>query len=191
MLASEADRVFAGSGVVARGTQTKPMGYQSVPYSGWTSSIVQDKKGRPHIGYTLYLHNADSRFRLANWDGKRWNDREVAHAGKGLYLKESSYTGLIVMDPTSPTRVVISSDVDPATGQDKGGLHEVYTASIGPEDTIKNITWEAVTLDSKVRNLRPMYVVGEGYKVLLWLRGRFDNFTDYNLDVVGYVLERP
>jgi rhamnogalacturonyl hydrolase YesR len=186
LLPSEVEKIYAGSE-----TKDKPEGFESVPNSAWTSSIAIDEEGHPHIGYTLYLTNEDHRYRIASWNGKKWIDREVAYAGKCLYTKESSYTGLITLDPTDPKRVYIATDVDPDTGKDSGGKHEIYTAEVGPADDSKTIQWRAVTSGSEERNIRPVVVSGDGYKVLLWLSGPWNTFTDYRSDVVGLVLDRP
>lgn len=186
LLPSETEKIYTGSE-----TQKKPEGFESVPNAAWTSSVAFDSQGNPHIGYTLYLSNTDHRYRIASWNGRKWNDREVAFAGKCLYTKESSYTGLITLDPTDPTRVAISSDVDPNTGRDLGGKHEIYFAKVGAHDTVSSVRWKAVTSDSEYRNLRPILVSGEGYKVLIWLNGPWNTYIDYDVDVVGMVLERP
>ena len=185
LLPSEAEKVYQGSGQKGKGKG------QSAPNAAWTSSIVLDEKGHPHIGYTLYLSNTDHRYRIASWDGSKWNDCEVAFAGKCLYDRESSYTGLITLDPLDPTRVVISADVDPNTGKDSGGKHEIYAATIGDKDDTSSIKWKAITSNSEHRNLRPILVSGEGYKVLIWLNGPWKTYTDYDVDVVGMILEHP
>jgi hypothetical protein len=182
----EAEMVFRGSG-----TEIKPKGYESVPLSAWTSSVAIDAEGRPHIGYTLYLNDSDHRYRIASWDGQGWLDREVAFAGKALYPRESSYTGLITLDPTDPSMVYISSDVDPGSGADAGGTHEIYAARVGLEDDIDTIQWRALTSGSPHRNIRPVVVAGGGYKVVLWLSGPWNTYRDYHSAVVGVVLESP
>jgi hypothetical protein len=186
LLPSESELVFKGSG-----TEVKPKGYESMPFSAWTSSIAIDADGFPHIGYTLYLNNLDHRYRIASWNGEEWIDREVAFAGMHLYPRESSYTGLITLDPTDPTSVYISSDVDPASGQSLGGKHEIYTARINLEDDIGTIHWKALTRNSPHRNIRPVVVAGGGYKAILWLSGPWNEYRDYYSDVAGIILETP
>jgi hypothetical protein len=185
LLPSEAEKVYQGSGIQGKGKG------QSAPNAAWTSSIMVDENNRPQIGYTLYISNTDHRYRLASWNGSEWIDREIAFAGKCLYNFESSYTGLITLDPTDPSRVYISTDVNPTTGEDLGGKHEVYAANIGSKDDISNIEWKAVTEGSFERNIRPVAVSGEGYKVLLWLSGPWTAYKDYHTDVHGLVLETP
>ena len=128
---------------------------------------------------------------MAHWNGKTWVDREVAYAGTCLYPRESSYTGLIALDPTHPSHAVISTDVDPSTGKDLGGTHEIFSATVGTDDDRSTITWKPLTSKSTHPNLRPIIVAGEGYSVLLWLRGPWKTYTDYQSDVVGWVLKRP
>lgn len=168
-------------------TTDKPQGFESVPNSAWTSSIEVDEDGHPHIGYTLYLSNDDHRYRLASWDGETWIDREVAFGGKCLYTRESSYTGLIALDPDDPEVVFISTDVDPKTGEDFGGFHEIYRARIGPDDDITTIDWQPVTSNSPERNIRPVIVRDGDQRIVLWLRGDFRTFVNYQMDVVGLV----
>ena len=182
LLPSEAEKIYQGSGEKGKGGKG-----QSAPNAAWTSSIVIDGAGHPHIGYTLYLSNTDHRYRMASWDGKKWHDREIAYAGKCLYDRESSYTGLIALDPNDPSVVYISTDVDPSTGQDKGGKHEIYRARIGKNDGVSAIKWDAVTKDSPVRNIRPVILREGGRRVVLWNRGDFNTYTDYDLDTVGIV----
>jgi len=184
LLPSEAEKIFSGSGIEA-----KPDGFESVPNSAWTCAMATDALNHPHVGYTLYLSDSDHRFRIASWNGKEWIDREIAYAGNCLYPRESSYTGLMSFDPVDPTQVFISSDVDPSTGADLGGKHEIYRARIREGDDISSIKWEALTSGSDHRNIRPIVVAGEGYKAVLWLRGPYRTYVDYASDVVGHVLD--
>lgn len=178
---SEAERVYRGSG------EHRDDHISSAPGAAWTSETAVNAQGQPHLAYTLYLANADNRFRLAAWDGKSWQDREVAHAGRCLYDLEASYTGLIAMDPVDPEVVFISTDVDPTTGEDRGGTHEIYRARIGPHDDITTITWQPVTTDSPVRNLRPLVLRQGNHRVVLWNRGDFVTYLNYQLDTVGLI----
>lgn len=183
---SSAERIYSGGD-----TMKKPPINESVPNSAWTTTMAKDENNHPHIGYTLYLNDSDIRFRIASWDGKQWNDREIAYAGKSLYKIESSYSGLLAFDPEDPSSVFISTDVNPSTGEDLGGNHEIYKAKIDPEDNISTIKWEAVTSNSPHRNIRPIVVSEDGYKVLLWLYGPWKTFKNYDANVIGKILKRP
>lgn len=186
LLSSSAEKLYTGSNI----KEKSPI-HESVPNSAWTCAMAKDKNNNPHIGYTLYLNDDDHRFKITSWDGKKWNDKEIAYAGKCLYKDESSYTGLLAFDPDDPTNVYISTDVDPATGKDLGGNHEIYFAKIDADDTISNIKWKALTSKSPYRNIRPIVVSEEGYKVLLWLYGPWYSYTNYDSNVIGKILKKP
>lgn len=186
LLTSEAQKIYQGSE-----TASKPEGFGSVPNSAWTIDIEHNTSDQPTIAYTLYLSNEDNRYRLANWNGKDWVDREIAYAGPGLYEIEASYTGLIALDPESPSNVVISADVDPKTGIPLGRPHQLYTAHVSDTDSIDTIDWHQITPADNEKNLRPSIISGEGYKVLIWMRGRFDHFQSYSTELVGTILEKP
>jgi len=68
--------------------------------------------------------------------------------------------------------------------------HEIYAAKIGANDDISTIKWEAITTNSSHRNIRPIVVANEGYKVLLWLHGEWSTYKNYDVDVVGKILSR-
>lgn len=188
---SEAETIYTGSETRERASPEIDYATTSIVNSAWTAAVAKNAAGYPHIGYTLYLSNDDHRFRLASWNGERWLDREIAYGGVCLYLRESSYTGLLAFDPTDPATIYLSTDVDPTTGEPRSGVHEIYTARVGPSDDTGSITWQAVTTGSTERNIRPMVVAGGGYKVVLWLSGPWRTFTDYASDVVGLVIDRP
>ncbi|MFH4967002.1 glycoside hydrolase family 88 protein [Gaetbulibacter sp. M240] len=183
---SEGEKLYSGSD-----TNEKSILTESVPNSAWTCAMGTDSQNYPHIGYSLYLNDSDHRFRISSWDGESWHDREIAYAGKCLYKIESSYTGLLAFDPEDPRKVYISTDVDPSTGKDLGGVHEIYMAHIDLNDDISTIKWKPITSNSNYRNIRPIVVNDEGYKVLLWLNGPWNTFKDYNANVLGIILDTP
>ncbi len=181
----EADKVFQGGGGKGRGKNL------SAEKSAWIAAMELDAEGHPHMAYSYYLSNNDQRYRVASWNGNQWVEREVAYAGTCLYPREASYTGLITLDPVDPTRVVISTNVDPTTGKDSGKSWEIYQGAVTAKDNVKTTKWEPLTSGAPkgVRNIRPMVLHKDGYRVILWQRGRFDTYTDYKLDTVGFVEE--
>lgn len=185
---TEAEELYVGS--KGSKSSTTP---GSVPGAAWTCELEADAAGRPYVGYTLYRRSGDIRFRLANWTGEHWVDREIAHAGPGLYAQEDSYSGLLALDPQQPEHVFISTPVDPGTGAPTGGgAHEIYAATVTAADSTATIDWRPLTRGSAHKNIRPIVVSGGGYRVLLWLGGGpWRNFQDYETDVLGYVLDRP
>jgi hypothetical protein len=124
---------------------------------------------------------------MAHWDGHQWQDHEIAYAGTRLYQGEDDYTGLACIDPNDCGTVYVSSDVDIHDGRpNTSGHYEIYRGRT--EDLGRSWTWMAVTSDSEVDNLRPIVPRSDGrHSVLLWLRGTYTAYTDYDLDVVGLV----
>jgi hypothetical protein len=52
-------------------------------------------------------------------------------------------------------------------------------------------SWTPVTANSDTDNLRPIIPKeGEGRRVVLWQRGDFETYTDYNTDIVGIITDR-
>ena len=179
----EVERVYEGSNDVWNNYN-----YVSVPNSAWTSSITLDAGDNPHMAYSVYFNNGDNRYRLASWNGSEWIDREIAYAGTCLYPREASYTGLVTLDPEDPTVVFISTNVNPTTGvRTRRSKHEIYRAKIGPNDDINTIEWQAVTENSPVMNIRPVILRHEGQRIVVWLRGDYQTWKDYDLDKVGFI----
>lgn len=183
---NEVEKIYQGSEILK-----KPEGYGSVPNSAWTVDLETNAEQQPYLGYSVYQKDNDIRFRLAHFNGDKWVDREIAYAGNYLYKKESSYSGLLALDPEQPENIVIASDVNPKTGHQTGGKHEIYISTVSAEDNVETINWLPVTQNSKVRNIRPTIVAGEGYKVVMWMHGQFNHFEDYDTNIIGIVLQRP
>lgn len=154
---------------------------------GWTSSIRLDKDGHPVIGYTVYKTNEDHRYGYARFDGRTWHNHEVAFGGSCFWEKENDYTGLITIDPTDANTIYLSTNVDPRTGKKTGtGKHEIYKAITA--DWGRTWAWTAITANSKLDNIRPVIPPSDGKNhALLWLRGTYTSFIDYDLDTVGIV----
>jgi hypothetical protein len=175
---SQCEQLYRGSMSFER-----PEGTDSVPGAAWPSSIMVDQQGHAHIAYSVHHDITDHRYRIASWNGERWCDREVAYAGNGLYARESSYTGLITLDPCDPSCVFVSTDMHPQSGEPIG-QHEIFCATIGVKDDRSTIEWTAVTSNSPVRNLRPLILRPDDRRIVLWQRGDFVTFRDYQMDTV-------
>jgi hypothetical protein len=185
----------------AEGTRIYQGGAQQV---AWVSDVVLDGGGRPVVTYSVQIGSAglpvgqggdDMRYRYARWDGGQWRDHALAYAGSRLYSGEDDYTGLATLDPENPSVVYLSTNADPVTGAplissaDSRRHYELFrgvTADGGA-------TWSfaAMTRNSTSDNLRPVVVPpsasgGEaGQKALLWLRGVYRSYTDYQQQVVA------
>jgi hypothetical protein len=172
LLPGEADTVFEGA----------PQN------NAWTSSIVTDPQHRIYVAYSVKRSASDYRFRYAVWDGTRWNDHEVAYGGQGLYPRDD-YTGLITIDPSDPGRVYFSTNVGPTDGAcNTSGKHEMYEAATA--DLGKTWKFTPLTRNSSATNIRPVCVAGEKHVAVLWMRGRYSYFVDYDTDIVGFTRRR-
>jgi BNR repeat-containing family member len=170
---------------------------------GWTVDVVLDPAtARPHTVYSVQVGSAglpvgmggdDMRYRYARWDGTAWRDHPLAYAGTRLYSGEDDYTGLAALDPTDASLIYISTNANPTTGAAlmstaDGRRHwEIFrgtTANAGD-----SWQWTPVTMNSTLDNLRPIVVSdGGARKVLLWLRGTYRAYTDYQQQVLMLIL---
>lgn len=166
----------------------------------WTSDLHLDERGQPVTVYSVKKDSAglkpghpdngkDHRYRYARWGGKRWHDHEIAYAGTRLYRGQDDYTGTICIDPDSPNVVYLSSDVNICTGRpNANGHYQIYRGVTN--DFGKTWRFVAVTSNSKVDNIRP--IVPRWNKqntALLWLRGTYYDYTNYDLEVVGTIVK--
>jgi hypothetical protein len=162
----------------------------------WSSDIQLDEQGRPVAVYSVQKNAAgqplagpengqDLRYRYARWDGTRWHDHALAFAGTRLYPGEDDYTGNICLDPDDPKVVYLSSNVDPRNGgANASGHYEIYRGKTS--DLGRSWTFVAITRDSPVDNIRPIVPYWDAdHSALLWLRGTYYRYTDYDLEIVG------
>ena len=168
----------------------------------WTIDIVLDPMGRPQMVYSVQVGSAglptgqggtDMRYRYARWDGTAWRDHPLAYAGTRLYSGEDDYTGLAAIDPTDMSVIYISTNANPTTGAPlmsaaDGRRHwEIFRGNTA--DAGETWQWTPVTTGSTADNLRPIVVSdGAARKVLLWLRGTYRAYTDYQQQVLMLIL---
>ena len=168
----------------------------------WTSDIELDEDGYPYVAFSVtkdpirlgetkdtQAGGLDHRYHYARWDGQRWHQHEIAYAGTRLYPGENEYTGLISLHPTHPDVVYISTDVQPDTGQPLRGKkvahYEIFRGETN--DRGAHWTWTAITQHSQEDNIRPIVVADENHEVLMWLKGRYTTFRDYDLRAYGII----
>jgi hypothetical protein len=154
----------------------------------WTISLEIDELGHPVGIVTARVEdrNADHRFLYVRFDGTFWQVHAMAKAGGYLYQREDDYTGLAAIDPHDTSVVYMSSDIDPRS-DDETDHYEIYRGTT--PDAGATWQWTAITENSTVDNLRPIVpAYNRNQTVLLWLRGEFKTYTDYNTQVTGLVL---
>jgi hypothetical protein len=168
----------------------------------WGVDVVVDDQQRPVAVYSVQMGSAglptgqggdDIRYRYARWDGSAWRDNALAYAGSKLYSGEDDYSGLVAIDPEDPNVVFISTNANPSSGaplisaSDGARHYEIFrgtTANGG-----QTWQWAAVTRDSAVDNLRPLVPPASagGRRALLWLRGKYVSYTNYQQELVAVV----
>lgn len=153
----------------------------------WMADIRLDAQERPVVLFTVHKNGAgqkrgtggeDHRFHFARWDGTAWHEAEIGFAGKRLYAGEDDYTGLGAIDPQDVSRLIISTDADPSSGQplisraDQKRHHELF---LGRSQGMM-WSWRALTRDSTEDQLRPIILNDPGDKlILIWMRGSYSN----------------
>lgn len=151
----------------------------------WTIDVAIDDAGLPYALFQARANdsNLDHRFFYARFDGSAWSVNEIAKAGGYLYAAEDDYTGLAALDPHDPNRLFISTRIDPRTDvvMPHYEIFEGTTTSAGVD-----WNWKPITFDSTVDNLRPIVPAWDDeHTALLWNRGNYSTYTNYDLDIVG------
>jgi hypothetical protein len=166
---SEGTLVFDGSGAEGR---------------GWVWDLEYDQDGHP-VGAFISSPSGDigteMEYRLARWDGSEWQQERIAHAGSNLYPAEQHYAGGIAIDPFDAERVIVSADVDPASGEPlPGRVYQLFEGRHSGEGW----TWTQLTFDPAADQLRPTFV-RQRPNTFLWFAGRYDTYTDYDARIMG------
>jgi hypothetical protein len=181
-----------------------------IDHVAWMCDLHVDTADHPRIVFSVQRGGAagrgkrnnaadglDLRYHYARWDGQAWQVSEIARAGTRLYAGEDDYAGLGVIDPQAPDTVFISTNADPVSGAPltsaaDGRRHwEIFRGE--SDDGGRRFRWTAVTRDSTADNLRPIVPIwneAAGRRIVLWLRGTYRKYTDYDLDVVALLPPR-
>jgi len=166
----------------------------------WSVDVVLDQAQRVVTTYSVQVDSAglpvgqggdDIRYRSACLENGTWSDHALAYAGTRLYSGEDDYSGLVAIDPADSSVVYLSTNADPATGTpltsagDGRRHYEIFRGVTG--DGGATWTFTPVTRDSTVDNLRPILPPpGDGgQRALLWLRGTYTAYTNYQQQVVA------
>lgn len=159
----------------------------------WTIDVAVDSGDHPVAVFQARANgnDTDHRFFYGRWDGSQWQVNQMAYAGSYLYASENDYTGLVSIDPNDPSTVYLSSEVNPATKAQLIGADGLRHYELFKGNTSDNgVTWKwtPITLNSTVDNIRPVVPEWDGNNtVVLWLRGKYNAYTNYDLDVVGLI----
>jgi hypothetical protein len=165
----------------------------------WGMDLTLDADERPVAAYSVQVGSAglptgqggdDIRYRYARWDGSSWKDFPLAYGGSKLYSGEDDYSGLASIDPTDANVVYLSTNADPVSGKplistgDNKRHYELFRAVTA--DGGQSWKFTPITKDSTVDNLRPVVPSpgADGRRALLWLRGVYRSYTNYQQELV-------
>jgi len=170
----------------------------------WMADVGVDDHDQPVIAFSVQKDGRDlppknggldHRYHLARLTDSGWQQHEIAYAGERLYPFEDDYTGLVAIDPEDENRLVISTDADPDTGDalissaDMKRHYELYEGV--STDGGVSFEWTALTMNSTMDNIRPIIPAWEGeQRVVLWMRGTYTSYTDFDTQVVGVLQTR-
>ncbi len=170
----------------------------------WMADVGVDDYDKPVIAFSVQKDGRDlppnnggldHRYHLARLTDRGWMQNEIAFAGERLYPFEDDYTGLVAIDPEDVNRLVISTNAHPVTGDalvsnaDQKRHYELYEGV--STDNGASFEWTALTLNSTMDNIRPIIPAWDGeQRVVLWLRGTYTSYTDFDTQVVGVIQDR-
>ena len=145
----------------------------------WVWDVAMDVLGRPVVVFTTLRSTNDHRYHYAQWDGSRWNVRELARAGGSIAdSREPHYTAGISLDHDNPSMLVMSR-------RSSRGVHEIERWAT--TDGGASWTTTPLTVNSRGDNVRPIVTRGLGalHKTgVSWLNGSYGYFTQYRTTVV-------
>lgn len=170
----------------------------------WMADVEIDDKGQPVIAFSVQKDGRglpqgsgglDHRYHLARLGADGWRQHEIAYAGERLYPREDDYTGLVAIDPEDVNHLVISTNADPVSGTplisstDGQRHYEIFEGK--SLDGGRTFAWEALTRNSTVDNVRPIIPAWKSdQRVVLWLRGSYATYTDFDTQIVGLLQAR-
>ena len=163
-------------------------------YAAWGSSMCLDNTGNPYLGFvvmrnTTMAYGNNLEYAYARLVGGSWKVSRIGYAGYALYSGQDQYAGLIAVDPFDPNKVYFSANVNPQTKADllgpDGNRHWQIFKGV---TTDGGTTWSFTQLtNTSSENIRPIIASGGGQEVLLWMRGTYTSYTNYNTNVVALV----
>lgn len=144
--------------------------YSGATNRAWIWDAAINGSGEPVCVFAVFNSTTDHRYRFAKLTAGSWGTAEICTAGRYLYAGQAYYSGGIAIDPDDVDTVFASRFVD--------GVPQIFRHTFSG-------TWSAGTrITGEARAFRP-YVVrnASAEPRLLYLKGEYTSFTDYNTTV--------
>lgn len=161
--------------------------YDASNGKGWTWDIALDSEEHPVILYAAFPDDLNHNYYYASWDGSKWITNHIVNSGKwfpqtpeGGTEPEPNYSGGMVLDPTNPSIVYLSKQVN--------GIFEIYKYVTND----RGATWETTAITentpANMINVRP--VIPRRHKSgsfeVMWLRGTYVTYANFLTSVMYY-----
>lgn len=146
----------------------------------WVHDIAVGADGLPVLACATLPAESDHRYRYARWTGDGWFDRELTAAGDSISEDptEPHYSGGITLDPTDPSTLLMSRQID--------GVNEIErwrTHDLGGTWTHQQLTWRSAA--PNVRPISPRGLTGNGALSAIWMTGRYLSYTRFQTSLVA------
>jgi hypothetical protein len=160
----------------------------------WCWDLVYHTNGAPVAAFCVHSSKVtgtnwyDDRiyYYYGRWTGTNWQKRFIAQAGRPLYNGQPNYAGGMSIDPSNPDVVYLASNAArpfdlttltnvPLRANDR---YEIYRGVTG--DGGLTFSWQAVTTNSAIDNLRPYVPRKNPYPVgVIWYAGTYTSYTSW------------
>ena len=149
----------------------------------WVHDVAADSAGRPVILFASFPSATLHRYHYARWTGTAWQVHTMVPDAGGSFRGDGGspyYSGGLTLDHEDPSRVYLSRQVG------SGNWHvEAWTTANGGA----NWSVQVLTPGSSDKNVRPVSPRGMvpfgGDLSAVWMRGRYDSWTNYGTAIAG------
>lgn len=149
----------------------------------WYYDLEYDENGQLFTAF-ISLPRGNNKSNMRYWTakliGKRWEVEKIAYAGSNLSSGKQNYVGGVALHPHNSQQLVISTDVNPATGI--ALPNHKYQLFKGTKTNGK-WGWKQLTFDPIYDHLGPVIVRGDK-KALFWLTGTYRSHKNYETDIM-------